>query len=103
MKKSIVTLFLICVTASAWAADLPKQGFGVQIGWAQPILRVNSPSSNPKDSLTSTLALKGFKVRSRFVHFEFFRLTKARKNLGDIGDFVPSVIKEDIIKRIRER
>ena len=62
MKKSIVTLFLICVTASAWAADLPKQGFGVQIGWAQPILRVNSPSSTPKDSLTSTLALKGFKV-----------------------------------------
>ena len=33
-------------------------------------------------------ALKAFKVRSRFVHFEFFRLTQARKNLGDIGDFV---------------
>ena len=33
-------------------------------------------------------ALKAFKVRSRFVHFEFFRLTEARKNLGDIGDFV---------------
>jgi hypothetical protein len=33
-------------------------------------------------------ALKGFKVRSRFVHFEFFRLTQARKNLGEIGDFV---------------
>lgn len=33
-------------------------------------------------------ALKGFKVRSRFVHFEFFRLTQPRKNLGDVGDFV---------------
>ncbi len=33
-------------------------------------------------------ALKGFKVRSRFVHFEFFRLTQPRKNLGEIGDFV---------------
>ena len=33
-------------------------------------------------------ALKAFKVRSRYVHFEFFRLTEARKNLGGIGDFV---------------
>ena len=33
-------------------------------------------------------ALKGFKVKSRFVHFEFFRLTQPRKNLGEVGDFV---------------
>ncbi len=33
-------------------------------------------------------ALKAFRVKSRFVHFEFFRLTEARKGLGDIGDFV---------------
>ncbi|MBE6041039.1 MAG: carbamoylphosphate synthase large subunit [Clostridiales bacterium] len=33
-------------------------------------------------------ALKGFKVKSRFVHFEFFRLTSPRKNLGEVGDFV---------------
>ncbi len=33
-------------------------------------------------------ALKAFKVRNRFVHFEFFRLTEARKNLGEVGDFV---------------
>ena len=33
-------------------------------------------------------ALKAFKVKSRFVHFEFFRLTQARKNLGEIGEFV---------------
>lgn len=33
-------------------------------------------------------ALKAFKVKSRYVHFEFFRLTEARKNLGEVGDFV---------------
>ena len=33
-------------------------------------------------------ALKAFKVKTRFVHFEFFRLTEARKNLGEVGDFV---------------
>ena len=33
-------------------------------------------------------ALKAFKVKSRFVHFEFFRLTQPRKNLGEVGDFV---------------
>ena len=32
--------------------------------------------------------LKAFGVKSRFVHFEFFRLTKARKGLGKVGDFV---------------
>jgi biotin carboxylase len=32
--------------------------------------------------------LKAFGVKSRFVHFEFFRLTKSRKGLGEVGDFV---------------
>lgn len=32
--------------------------------------------------------VKAFGVKSRFVHLEFFRLTKARKNLGAVGDFV---------------
>ncbi len=32
--------------------------------------------------------VKAFGVKSRFVHFEFFRLTKARKGLGEVGDFV---------------
>ena len=31
---------------------------------------------------------KAFGARSRFVHFEFFELTKAKPGLGDIGDFV---------------
>lgn len=33
-------------------------------------------------------ALKAFKVKSRFVHFEFFRLTKGRKGLARKGSFV---------------
>ena len=63
MKKSFVTLFLMCVAISVSAVDLPKQGFGLQIGWAQPIMRLNSPDkSYPKDSLVNTIHLNGFKV-----------------------------------------
>jgi hypothetical protein len=32
--------------------------------------------------------IEAFDVKSRFVHLEFFRLTKARKGLGEVGDFV---------------
>ena len=32
--------------------------------------------------------VKAFGVDRRFVHLEFFRLTKAHKGLGDVGDFV---------------
>ena len=32
--------------------------------------------------------VKAFGVERRFVHLEFFRLTKARKGLGNVGDFV---------------
>ena len=31
---------------------------------------------------------KAFGARSRFIHLEFFRLTKAKKGLGEVGDFV---------------
>ena len=31
--------------------------------------------------------VKAFDVHNRFVHLEFFRLTKARKGLGKVGDF----------------
>ncbi len=33
-------------------------------------------------------AVKAFSVDRRFVHLEFFRLTKARNGLGRVGDFV---------------
>ena len=32
-------------------------------------------------------ALQAFNVRSRFVHLEFFRMTKSRPNIGNVGDF----------------
>ena len=60
MKKSFVTLMMVVMAASAFAVDLPKQGFGVQVGWAQPILRLNSPDS--KEALANTVKLNGFKV-----------------------------------------
>ena len=33
-------------------------------------------------------AVKAFDVKGRFVHMEFFCLTKAKPGLGDVGDFV---------------
>ena len=33
-------------------------------------------------------AVEAFHVKSRFVHMEFFQLTKARPGLGEVGDFV---------------
>lgn len=60
MKKSVLTLLMACMAMSLFAVDLPKQGFGIQVGWAQPILRLNSPTS--KDTLAYTVKLKGFKV-----------------------------------------
>ncbi|MCI8401191.1 MAG: ATP-grasp domain-containing protein [Lachnospiraceae bacterium] len=38
--------------------------------------------------LAGRATVKAFEVKSRFVHLEFFRLTKARKGLGKAGDFV---------------
>lgn len=32
--------------------------------------------------------IKAFAVKSRFVHLEFFQLTKAKKGLGQVGDYV---------------
>lgn len=32
--------------------------------------------------------VKAFGAKSRFVHFEFFRLTKTKAGLGNVGDFV---------------
>ena len=63
MKKGILTLMAMCLALSASAVDLPKQGFGIQIGWAQPILRLNDANTAyPKDSMVNTVRLKGFKI-----------------------------------------
>ena len=51
------------LTLSAWAVDLPKQGFGFHIGYAQPTLRLNSSKSLiAKDSLVNVTKLLGLKV-----------------------------------------
>ena len=60
MKKGILAVVLFFVTMSAWAKDMPKQGFGLQIGWAQPILRINDP--NHMDTLNNHIKMNGFKV-----------------------------------------
>lgn len=60
MKKSVFTVLMAFMAVSVFAVDLPKQGFGFHIGWAQPILRLNSPTS--KDTLSNTVKLNGFKV-----------------------------------------
>ena len=44
MKKSLFTLFAAMLSLSALAADMPYQGFGIQVGFAQPIFRLNSSS-----------------------------------------------------------
>ena len=63
MKKSIVTLLLVCLTMGSWAVERPKQGFGFQISWAQPILRINRPGTSAlNDSLKMAIKMNGFKV-----------------------------------------
>lgn len=42
----------------------------------------------PEVEKAGKAVLKAFDVRSRFFHFEFFRLTKAKKGLGKVGDIV---------------
>lgn len=62
MKRILSVVLVACLALSAMAKDMPKQGLGFQIGWAQPILRLNSPTSIPKDSLDNVTKLNGFKV-----------------------------------------
>ena len=44
------------------------------------------PDVDPQIREYGRAALKAFKVKNRFVHFEFFRLKEPRKGLGDVGD-----------------
>ena len=63
MKKVFLTMLMALVAMGAMAKDMPKSGFGLQVGWAQPTFRLNSPSTSyPKDSLVNTIHLNGFKV-----------------------------------------
>ena len=64
MKKSLITILFVGMAMSMQAVDLPKQGFGLQVGWAQPILRLNSPNnpSSAKDSLSYVVKMNGVKI-----------------------------------------
>ena len=44
------------------------------------------PDVDPQVRDYGRKALKAFGVKSRFVHFEFFKLKEPRKGLGDVGD-----------------
>ena len=46
------------------------------------------PSVEPQLQKRGRATVKAFGVKSRFVHMEFFKLTKAKKGLGKEGDFV---------------
>ena len=63
MKKILVTLCMcVAVATAAFAQSLP-QGLGIQIGFAEPIVRLNSPDPNmPKDSLVDKTIMNGMKV-----------------------------------------
>lgn len=43
---------------------------------------------SPKLSEIGHRVIKAFNARNRFFHLEFFRLTKAKKGLGNVGDIV---------------
>lgn len=63
MKRYFFILGLFFFSLAVMADELPKQGFGLHIGYAQPTLRLNSPSEvYPKDSLVNTTQLHGLKV-----------------------------------------
>ena len=47
---------------------------------------VKEVSANLRDC--GERVLKAFNARNRFFHLEFFRLTKAKKGLGEVGDIV---------------
>ncbi len=60
MKRVFVTMTAVCLVMSMWALDLPNQGVGIQIGWAQPTLRVND--KNSPDTLNHHIHMNGFKL-----------------------------------------
>jgi len=63
MKRYLIILIFCGISLGIMAADLPKQGFGFHIGYAQPTLRLNSSNIlYPKDSLIDVTQLHGLKV-----------------------------------------
>ena len=63
MKKILLTLCACLAVGAGYAQNLP-QGLGIQIGFAEPIMRLNSPEETglPKDSLANKTIMNGLKV-----------------------------------------
>lgn len=63
MKKIFVIVCICAAAATAAMAQSLPQGLGIQIGFAEPIMRLNSSDSNmPKDSLVNKTIMNGMKV-----------------------------------------
>ena len=63
MKKIFVIVCMCMAVATAAVAQSLPQGLGIQIGFAEPIMRLNSPDPNmPKDSLVNKTIMNGMKV-----------------------------------------
>lgn len=63
MKKILATLCMCVAVATAAVAQSLPQGLGIQIGFAEPIMRLNSSDPNmPKDSLVNKTIMNGLKV-----------------------------------------
>lgn len=60
MKKIFSVMMVACMAMSVMAKEMPKQGFGVQLGFAQPIVRTNAPES--PGTLVNNAKLNGLKV-----------------------------------------
>ena len=63
MKKIFVIVCMCAATATIVMAQSLPQGLGIQIGFAEPIMRLNSSDPNmPKDSLVNKTIMNGMKV-----------------------------------------
>ena len=62
MRKLFLTALALCLFSAAWAEDA-DHSFGIQIGFAQPIYRLNSPTmmGQSRDHYDKT-AINGFKI-----------------------------------------
>ena len=60
-------------------ADIVNKGFDLHY-YVAPVM-------DEKLSVLGRKTIKAFNVKNRYVHLEFFKLTKPCKNVGNVGDF----------------
>ena len=62
MKRTFLALCAVLLTVSVMARDLPYQGFGIQVGFAQPILRLDPDPTPWTYGLGNKIKANGVKV-----------------------------------------